>query len=69
MAQGVVLFFHNLFTVVWIGGLSMLALTVIPALRKRVRLPKEEGQGKAIEFFQDMTLRHQIGRASCRERV
>ena len=58
MTQGIVLFFHNLFTAVWIGGLAMLALTVIPTMRKRVRLPEEEGQGKAIEFFQDMTLRH-----------
>lgn len=58
MAQGVVLFLHNLFTAVWIGGLFMLALTVIPAVRKRTKIPEDGGLVKAMELFSDIASRH-----------
>lgn len=31
---GLVSFLHNLFTVVWVGGLVVIALTILPAARK-----------------------------------
>ncbi len=58
MAQGIVLFLHNLFTAVWIGGLFMLALTVIPAIRGRIKTSEDGGPVKTMELFSEITSRH-----------
>ena len=58
MAQSIVLFLHNLFTAVWIGGLFMLAMTVIPIVRGRLANPQEGSAVKAMELFSEITLKH-----------
>lgn len=32
--QGIIIFLHNLFTALWVGGLLMLSLAVLPGLKK-----------------------------------
>ena len=50
MVMNVVRFLHNLFTVVWIGGLVLTAFVVLPGIRKN---PKVSEPMVAIDGIQD----------------
>ncbi|MBW6474861.1 MAG: hypothetical protein K0B14_17165 [Anaerolineaceae bacterium] len=41
---GIAGFFHNLFTVIWIGGLVMIVLTVLPAAKNSLENNKQVQQ-------------------------
>ncbi len=51
--QGIVFFLHDLFTAVWIGGLLMLSLAVLPALKNAF------GHGAESEKAMDAITKHQ----------
>lgn len=42
--MGILGFLHNLFTVVWIGGLFMIVITILPAAKKSLANNKQVGQ-------------------------
>jgi len=50
---GMVTFLHDLFTAVWIGGLIMMGITLIPAVRKTL------GRGPQVKELMDAIQRRQ----------
>lgn len=43
LVHGLITFLHDAFTVLWVGGLGMLALTVVPVLQRRNPAEPEGG--------------------------
>ena len=52
---GLIIFFHDFFTVVWVGGLAMMVLTLIPTVRQTIGKTPQ-----AQEFMNTIVRRHRI---------
>jgi uncharacterized membrane protein len=52
---GLIIFFHDFFTVVWVGGLAMMVLTLLPTVRKAIGKTPQ-----AQEFMMAILKRHSV---------
>jgi putative copper export protein len=53
IGSALIVFIHDLFTAVWIGGLVAIGLTILPAARKAL------GKGQQMKLFMDSVLSRQ----------
>jgi len=52
---GLVIFFHDFFTVVWLGGLTMMVLTMLPTIRETIGKTPQ-----AQELMNTVVRRHRV---------
>jgi uncharacterized membrane protein len=52
---GLIIFFHDFFTAIWVGGLAMMVLTLIPTVKKTIGKTPQ-----AQEFMSTIVRRHRI---------